>query len=396
MKKSIFALACGAFTCGAAEFVMMGVLTNAAHSTHVSIPTAGHYVSMYAIGVCFGALILVFGRRIRPKYLIISFMILAALGDLISAVAPGYFILLAGRFIAGLPHGAFFGTATIVAEKLADPGKRAQSVAMMVTGQTVANMVGVPAGTLLGAYLSWRLAFGVLVVWALFTSVLVLAWVPDVEPIKDAGIKGQFTFLASPKPWMVLSAVILGNTGIFCWWSYVSPWLQKEGEYSTTAIPVLMALAGFGMVIGGLTAGKVADRFSPGITAAGGQLIAFVALVLIAVVSGNAFNTALFTFICAVGMFFVSAPQQLLMVELSRGGGEMLASALVQVAYNAGNALGAIIGGWALTRFAMHYPSVAAVGSPITIIAVILLVVFALLYERNKPSAIERMEIVEI
>ena len=167
MKRSILALASGAFILGAAEFVMMGILPQTAAAMQVSIPAAGHYISAYAIGVCVGTLILVFGRKVPPKNLIILFMIIALVGNTLSAVSFNSPMLLAARFISGLPHGAFFGTATLIAKTLADKGKEAQSVSMMVTGQTVANMLGVPAGTLLSEMLSWRLAFAILAAWAL-------------------------------------------------------------------------------------------------------------------------------------------------------------------------------------------------------------------------------------
>ena len=152
MKRSILALASGAFILGAAEFVMMGILPQTAAAMHVSIPAAGHYISAYAIGVCFGTLILVFGRKVPPKNLIILFMVIALAGNTLSAISVNSPMLLVARFISGLPHGAFFGTATLIAKTLADKGKEAQSVSMMVTGQTVANMLGVPAGTLLAVF----------------------------------------------------------------------------------------------------------------------------------------------------------------------------------------------------------------------------------------------------
>lgn len=259
MKRSILALASGAFILGAAEFVMMGILPQTATAMHVSIPAAGHYISAYAIGVCVGTLILVFGRKVPPKHLIILFMAIALVGNTLSAVSFCSPMLLVARFISGLPHGAFFGTATLIAKTLADKGKEAQSVSMMVMGQTVANMLGVPAGTLLAEAMSWRLAFAILAAWALMTIVVVILWVPSIDPIKDAGIKGQFRFLTHPGPWLILLAVFFGNSGIFCWWSYVSPWLQKTGGWSATMVPMLMVLAGLGMVVGGIVGGRLTD-----------------------------------------------------------------------------------------------------------------------------------------
>ena len=273
MKRSILALASGAFVLGAAEFVMMGILPQAAAAMGVDIPTAGNYISSYAIGVCVGTLMLVFGRRVPPKKLILLFMAITLVGNLLSAVALNSPMLIVARFISGLPHGAFFGTATLIAKTLADKGKEAQAVSMMVTGQTVANMLGVPAGTMMAEFMSWRLAFGILAAWAAMTVVLVLTWVPRVEPIKDAGLAGQFRFLKKPGPWMVLIAVFTGNAGIFCWWSYVSPWLTEVGGYASGVVPLLMMLAGFGMVVGGLVGGRICDRWRHAGTAALGQAV---------------------------------------------------------------------------------------------------------------------------
>ena len=395
MKRSILALASGAFILGAAEFVMMGILPQTAAAMNVSIPVAGHYISAYAFGVCFGTLILVFGRKVPPKNLIILFMIIALVGNTLSAVSVNSPMLLAARFISGLPHGAFFGTATLIAKILADKGKEAQSVSMMVTGQTVANMLGVPAGTLLSEMLSWRMAFAILAVWALMTMILVFTWIPFVAPIKDAGIKGQFRFLTKPGPWMVLLAVFCGNSGIFCWWSYISPWLQKTGGWSAGVVPLLMVLAGFGMVLGGIAGGRLTDLWKPAATAALSQAIAMCGLGLVFLVPGNYVSTALLTFVLGFALFFNSAPQQLLMVQAGQGGGELIAGAAVQIAFNFGNAVGSIVGGAALTASAMNYHYTGLSGMPITMLGVAFLVVYSRRYETN-TSALERMREVHV
>lgn len=395
VKRSILALASGAFILGAAEFVMMGILPQTAAAMNVSIPAAGHYISAYAFGVCFGTLILVFGRKVPPKNLIILFMIIALVGNTLSAVSVNSPMLLAARFISGLPHGAFFGTATLIAKILADKGKEAQSVSMMVTGQTVANMLGVPAGTLLSEMLSWRMAFAILAAWALMTMILVFAWVPFVAPIKDAGIKGQFRFLTKPGPWMVLLAVFCGNSGIFCWWSYISPWLQKTGGWSAGVVPLLMVLAGFGMVLGGIAGGRLTDLWKPAATAALSQAIAMCGLGLVFLVPGNYVSTALLTFVLGFALFFNSAPQQLLMVQAGQGGGELIAGAAVQIAFNFGNAVGSIVGGAALTASAMNYHYTGLSGMPITMLGVAFLVVYSRRYETN-IGALDRMREVHI
>ena len=331
MNKSLLALATGSFALGFAEFVMMGILPATATGLRVSVPDAGDFISAYALGVCAGTLFLVFGRRVPPKRLLLGFVALVAVGNAAAACAPSAEALVAARFVSGLPHGAFFGTATIVARELADPGREGQAVSIMVLGQTVANMVGVPGGTLLAALLSWRATFLFVAVWAVGSLLLIARFVPAVRPIPDAGLAGQFRFLKKPGPWLVIGAVLLGNTGVFCWWSYVSPWLTDIGGFPSDALPALLALAGFGMV-------------------------------------------------------FVSSPQQLLMVKVGRGGGEMIGSACVQVAFNLGNAFGATIG-QAVLNAGASYASPSLAGVPFSLAAVALLAVFAARYERRYRAA---------
>lgn len=337
--------------------------------------------SPHTPSVCVGTLILVFGRKVPPKHLIILFMAIALVGNTLSAVSFCSPMLLVARFISGLPHGAFFGTATLIAKTLADKGKEAQSVSMMVMGQTVANMLGVPAGTLLAEAMSWRLAFAILAAWALMTIVVVISWVPSIDPIKDAGIKGQFRFLTHPGPWLILLAVFFGNSGIFCWWSYVSPWLQKTGGWSATMVPMLMVLAGLGMVVGGIVGGRLTDLWKAGATAALSHGIALCGLLLVFLLPGNHATTALLTFIIGFALFFNSSPQQLLMVQAGEGGGELIAGAAVQIAFNFGNAIGSIVGGAALTATAMNYHFTGIAGAPISLLAVILLVLYTRRYE---------------
>ncbi|MFR8830359.1 MAG: MFS transporter, partial [Eggerthella lenta] len=365
---------------------MMGILPATATGLRVSVPDAGDFISAYALGVCAGTLFLVFGRRVPPKRLLLGFVALVAVGNAAAACAPSAEALVAARFVSGLPHGAFFGTATIVARELADPGREGQAVSIMVLGQTVANMVGVPGGTLLAALLSWRATFLFVAVWAVGSLLLIARFVPAVRPIPDAGLAGQFRFLKKPGPWLVIGAVLLGNTGIFCWWSYVSPWLTDIGGFPADALPALLVLAGFGMVAGSLVGGRLTDRTSPGKMAATGQAIGCAALLLIFLFSGTPATAAALMFLCAFGMFFVSSPQQLLMVKVGRGGGEMIGSACVQVAFNLGNAFGAMIGQTVLNAGASYaWPSLA--GVPCSLAAVVLLAVFFTRFVRRyRPS----------
>lgn len=380
MKKGLIALAAGAFALGFAEFVLMGIITNVAAGVGVTVPEAGGFISAYAIGVCFGTLILVFGHSIAPKRLLMAFMLLCFTGNAMAALAPSAGMLTVARFISGMPHGAFFGTATIAARAMADKGQEGRAVAVMVLGQTLANTIGVPFGTLLAGMVSWRAAFVFVAIWALCSLLLIWRLVPQIEAVADAGLAGQFRFLGKPGPWIVLGAVFLGNTGIFCWWSYVSPWLETVGGWSATMLPALLVLAGLGMIVGSQLGGRAGDRLTPGWASAIGQGIACVAMLLIYAFSGSLASSAALMVLCCCGLFFPSSPQQLAMVEVGQGGGEMIGSACVQVAFNGGNAVGAQIG-QAVLNSGATYNVPALAGAPITAGAVALLALYALRFE---------------
>lgn len=380
MKKGLIALAAGAFALGFAEFVLMGIITNVAAGVGVTVPEAGGFISAYAIGVCFGTLILVFGHSIAPKRLLMAFMLLCFVGNAMAALAPSAGMLTVARFISGMPHGAFFGTATIAARAMADKGQEGRAVAVMVLGQTLANTLGVPFGTLLAGMVSWRAAFVFVAIWALCSLLLIWRLVPQIEAVADAGLAGQFRFLGKPGPWIVLGAVFLGNTGIFCWWSYVSPWLETVGGWSAATLPALLVLAGLGMIVGSQLGGRAGDRLTPGWASAIGQGIACVAMLLIYAISGSQVTSAVLMVLCCCGLFFPSSAQQLAMVEVGQGGGEMIGSACVQVAFNGGNAVGAQIG-QAVLNSGAAYNVPALAGAPITAGAVALLALYALRFE---------------
>ncbi len=386
MKKGLIALACGAFAMGFSEFLVMGVITSIAAGVGVTVPEAGGFISAYAIGVCFGTLILVFGHKVAPKKLLLLFMLLCFAGNVLAALAPNAATLTVARFISGTPHGAFFGTATIAAKAMAEKGREGQAVAFMVLGQSLANTVGVPFGTLLAGLLSWRAAFGFVAAWALLSFALTWRFVPAIPGVADAGLAGQFKFLGRPGPWIVLAAVFLGNTGIFCWWTYVSPWLESIGGWGAAALPALLVLAGLGMIFGSQLGGRAGDHFTPGWASAIGQSITCVSLLLIFAFSGSQVGSAALMFLCCCGLFFVSSPQQIAMVEVGQGGGEMIGSACVQVAFNGGNAVGARIGQAVLdTGLAYNYPALA--GAPITAVAVALLALYAWRFEHEYHGA---------
>lgn len=377
MKKSLIALAFGTLALGMAEFAMMGILPYVASDFGISISEAGHLISAYALGVCFGAPVLVLARKKSLKHLLMALVSLIIVGNLCASLAPNYWIMMIGRFISGLPHGAYFGVASIVASKLADKGKSSEAVSIMIAGMTVANLFGVPLGTSLSHLISWRSTFLFVGLWGIIVFYYIWRWVPVVEGLQDTGFKGQFRFLRTPAPWLILGATALGNGGVFCWYSYISPLLTNVSGFSETSMTALMVLAGFGMVVGNLVSGRMSDRYTPGrvlMIAQGGICLLLLAIFFL---SPNPWLSVLLMFLCTAGLFAVSSPEQLLIIRVAPGG-EMLGGACIQIAFNFGNAVGAYAGGLAVGN---GFQYAALVGVPFAMIGFILAVIFYRRYQ---------------
>ena len=372
MKKSLIALAFGTLGLGIAEFTMMGILPYVARDLNISIPVAGHFISAYALGVCAGAPMLIVARKRPLKHILLVLMALMLVGNLGAAMAPDYWLLLAARFISGLPHGAYFGVASIVAGKLADEGKSSEAVSIMIAGMTVANLFGVPLGTSLSHMLSWRVTFLLVGCWGLIVLYYIWRWVPVIEGLKDTGFKGQFRFLKTPAPWLILGATALGNGGVFCWYSYITPLLTNVSGFSAESVTALMVLAGFGMVVGNLVSGRLSDRYTPGKVGTVVQGMICILLLMIFFLSPNPWCSAILMALCTAGLVAVSSPEQVLIIRVAPGG-EMLGGACVQIAFNLGNAIGAYVGGLALSG-GYRYPALA--GVPFALVGFVLFAVF--------------------
>ncbi len=372
MKKSLIALAFGTLALGIAEFSMMGILPTVAADLGISITVAGHLISAYALGVCFGAPVLILARKMALKRILLILVSLIIAGNLCAAAAPNYWVLLAGRFISGLPHGAYFGVASIVASKLAAKGKSSEAVSIMIAGMTIANLFGVPLGTSLSHTISWRTTFLLVAVWGIIVLYYIWRWVPAVSGLKDTGFKGQFRFLRKPAPWLILGATALGNGGVFCWYSYVSPLLVNVSGFQEASLTALMMLAGFGMVAGNLASGRLSDRYTPG--RVGTIVQGCLCLILLAIyfTAENPWLSAALMTLCTAGLFAVSSPEQLLIIRVAPGG-EMLGGACVQIAFNLGNAVGAYVGGIAVTH---SYEATALAGVPFALVGFLLFLRF--------------------
>ena len=345
LNKGLYALAFGTLGFGITEYVMMGILPDIAADLAISIPQAGHLISVYALGVCIGAPLAVLVSRGRGlRTILVGLICIQLLGGIITTLAPNYYVALASRFISGLPHGAFFGVGSIVAERLADKNHSTTAVSIMVMGMTVANLLGVPLGTLLGETLSWRVIFAFSTLWSALTIFFIFRWIPVLPALPDKGVKAQFAFLAKPEPWLILAVTMAGNGGIFCYYSYVSPMMTGVAGFPADAMTLIMVLCGGGMCLGNYLGGRLSDKYSPTRVILATQLMMFSALVILFFVAGIKLPALLMTVLCCAGLFAVSSPQQHLIINHAPGG-EMMGGAMIQIAFNLGNALGAYFGG---------------------------------------------------
>ena len=371
MKKSLFAIAIVTFSLGITEFGMMGILEDVANSLGISVVQAGHFITAYSVGVAVGAPLLVMLRRWPLKKLLLLLVSIILVGNVCTAASPGYLSMLVSRFKSGLPHGAFFGAAAIVAERIAAEGRKAESVAIVLGGMPVANMVGVPLATFLSNAIDWRVAFVVVSVCALIGLIAIKRYLPALPALPDTGIKGQFHFLAKPGPWLVYAGVFFGQASVYCWLSYIAPMMTQVTNFSQSAMTWIMVVVGFGMVVGNSVAGKLSDRYSASLVTA--IVVASLVIIMPALYLCAAYKipSVIFAFIAPACLFGVGGPLQYLIVRYARGG-EMLGGAGIQIAFNVSNALSASLGGFAIHQ-GFGYASPALVGVPFALIGSIAL-----------------------
>lgn len=361
MKKVIFSLALGTFGLGMAEFGIMGVLTELARDVGITIPAAGHMISFYAFGVVLGApIIAIFSSRFSLKNILLFLVTLCVLGNAIFPLSSSYLMLAIGRLVSGFPHGAFFGVGAIILTKLARPGKVTAAVAGMISGMTVANLVGIPVGTWLSQAFSWRYTFLLIAIFNIAVIVSIAFWVPNIRDEAKGKLREQFQFLKSPAPWLIFSATMFGNAGVFAWFSYVKPYMMYISGFSEGLMTFIMMLAGLGMVLGNLLSGRISGRYTPLRIAVVTDFVIVLALVLLFFVGDMKAASLAFAFICCAGLFALSAPLQILLLQNAKGG-ELLGAAGGQMAFNLGSAVGAYCGGMMLTLgFAYNYVTIPA------------------------------------
>ncbi|MEV0081481.1 MFS transporter [Saccharopolyspora sp. NPDC050642] len=396
MPIALLALAIGAFGIGTTEFVMMGVLPQAAADLGVSIPTAGNLITGYALGVVIGAPALtILGARLPRKAMLVGTMSLFTVGNLLFALSPSAEIGTAFRFLAGLPHGAFFGAGAVVATSLAGPGNRAKAVSMMFMGLTLANVVGVPLGTLLGQQFGWRATFAVVAAIGLVAVAAIVRLVPaQGRPApSEASVRGQLAAFRLPQVWLALAIVTFGLGGTFACLSYLTPILTDVSGYSPTGVTGLLVLAGLGMTLGNFLGGRVADKaLMPGLYA----VLIGLAVVLGAftITSGDKLAAAVTVFVIGALGFMVAPIMQAVVMDKA-GGAPALVSAALQSAFNVANSIGAYAGGLAIAH-GLGLLSPNLVGSALSVIGLALAAFSGTLERNSERAAVTPAEAAEI
>ncbi|WP_319453762.1 MULTISPECIES: MFS transporter [unclassified Mycobacterium] len=379
---AVFALALGGFGIGTTEFVAMGLLPDIASSLGVTEPTAGHVISAYALGVVVGApLIASLTARMERKTLLLGLMVVFTLGNLVSVFAPTYGTLMAARFVAGLPHGAFFGIAALVAAHLMGPQNRAKAVAHVLTGLTVATVVGVPVASWLGQSFGWRAAFGLVVAVGLVTLTALWFWLPNMRAMHVTSPVTELGALKRVQVWLALLVGMVGFGGMFAVYTYVSTTLTDVAGLSRGLIPLALMVFGLGMVIGNLVGGKMAD-----ISVLRGLYVSIsalgVVLALFVLAAHNPWTAMAGLFLIGAAGSAIGPALQTRLMDVAHDA-QTLAAALNHSALNIANATGAWVGGIVIAA-GYGYTAPAAAGALLAVAGIVVLTVSVVLQRKSR------------
>jgi DHA1 family inner membrane transport protein len=378
---ALFALAMGGFAIGTTEFVSMGLLPQLADGVGVSIPTAGHVISAYAIGVVVGApLIAVFGARLPRRELLIGLMAVFLLGNAMSALATGFTSLTLSRFFAGLPHGAYFGVASLVAADLVSPERRGRAVSRVMLGLAMANVAGVPAATWLGQHAGWRSAYWLVTVLAVLTAALVLWLVPHVAANREATGRNELRAFKNPQVLLTLLAGAIGFGGMFAMYSYIAPTVTDVAGLGKGLVPIYLLVFGVGMVVGTPLGGRLADW-----SIFRSLLVSSVAMALTLVLftwTAQFFLAGLATaFLLSVVSSVLVTNLQMRLMEVA-GSAQTIGAAMNHASLNVANALGAWLGG-VVVAAGFGYTSPSWVGAGLSVAGLLVLLASAGLHRRT-------------
>ncbi len=375
INPPLVALAVGAFGIGVTEFAPMGMLPTIANDLGVSIPTAGLLVSAYALGVLLGApLMILTTGKIPRRYLLVGLMAIFTLGNVMSALATGYYDLLIARVITSLNHGAFFGVGSIVAASVVAPDKRAGAVAAMFMGLTLATIGGVPLATWFGELLGWRTAFWGIGGLGLVTMVALWFALPNLPLPKSDGVLAEIKVLGRGSVLAALALTVVGSGAMFTVFTYIAPILSNETHASTPFITAMLVLFGIGLTLGNMWGGKAADRSIDRTL-----IVSLSALILVLLAFAFLMRwpipAAVSILIWGIASFAVVPPLQMRVMEAAKDAPN-LASAVNIGAFNFGNAIGAAVGG-AVINAGLGYPAISLAGAAMAGLGLLMVVSFA-------------------
>lgn len=383
---AILALAVGGFTIGTTEFMTMGVLPEIADGVDVSVPTAGHVISAYALGVVVGVPILAFfGAALPRRGMLVALMAAYAGFNLLSAAAPNYEVLALARFLDGLPHGAYFGVASLVAASLVSAERRGRAVASVMLGLSVANVVGVPLATFLGQQLGWRSTYLLGGLLALATMVMVLAAVPSIPGDAEAsGRKEAREFFGSLQVWLTMAVGAVGFGGMFAVYSYIAKTVTEVGGLERGTVPFFVLALGLGMVVGTWLAGELA-AWSVYRSLLGSGVVGIVLMLVYYVVAPSGWGLLPIAFLVTAAGSVLVINLQLRLMDVA-GDAVTLGAAMNHAALNIANALGAWLGGIVIAA-GYGYRAPALVGAGLAAVGVLILLVSAVAHRRSLVAA---------
>jgi DHA1 family inner membrane transport protein len=386
MPLALYALTAGAFGIGVTEFVIMGLLLDVSQDLRVSIAAAGLLISGYALGVVVGAPVLTaLTSRWPRKTVLIGLMAIFTIGNLACALAPTYDLLMAARLLTALAHGTFFGVGSVVATGLVAPDKKASAIAVMFTGLTVANILGVPIGTWLGQQFGWRMTFWAVTVIGLLALVIIAALVPkDTTKPEASDWRADLKAMGRRPVLLGLLMTVLGYAGVFAVFTYIAPALTEITGFSDAAVSPILLVFGGGLVLGNLVGGKLADRNL--IRAVFGTLVALtITLGLMTFALNDKIAAIIFAGLLGATAFATVAPLQVWVLQKAEGAGQSLASSLNIAAFNLGNAIGAWAGGMTIDHGpGLAYTPLVAAAFPLLAIIVS---AFAVRLDARQPTA---------
>jgi len=368
----LWILVIGAFAIGMTEFVIMGLLPNVASDLNVSVSTAGQLITGYALSVAIGGPIIVIATyKLSQKNILMLLMAIFILGNFLSVIAPTYGLLMTSRIITALAHGSFFGIGAIMAANLVAPNRRASAMALMFSGLTVSNIIGVPFGTFIGQHMGWRASFFIIALIGIVALIGIIFLVPKKESAEKATLIKELAVLKSGKLWLTLLVALFSLSSVFAVFTYITPILMQVTGFHASVVSLILVIFGVGVTVGNVIGGKLADwHMNKAIVR---LLIVFeLFFVLLYFMQFHKLLMVLGVFLFGVIAFSMLPSMQYRSMLVSKDA-PTLSSTLNQSAMNVGNAMGAFVGGLSVAYFPLKH--LVLIAPLLSLIGFILLVI---------------------